>query len=137
MKSEGCLFCKIVAGETPSEKVYEDESSIAIMDINPLAPGHVVVLPREHGETILEVSDESVAAAQLATKKVTAAIDKALAPDGFTIGINHKIGQAVPHLHIHILPRWRDDGGGNIHSIVHNKPDQEISEIAAKIRAKL
>lgn len=132
-----CLFCKIASGEIPSEKVWEDEYSFAVLDVQPLAPGHTMVLPKEHAATILELSDSALATLMPAVKTVTAAIQKALSPDGFTIGINHKIGQTVDHLHIHILPRWHNDGGGNIHSIVHNQPKEELSQTAEKIRKAL
>ena len=132
-----CIFCKIIQGEIPAHKIYEDEKNLAFLDINPLTWGHTVVAPKEHGETLLAISDESVKEVNLAVKKVTAALKEALQPDGFTIGINHQIGQAVPHLHIHILPRWQNDGGGNIHSIVKNPPSEELSSTAEKIKAAL
>jgi histidine triad (HIT) family protein len=129
-----CLFCKIVTGEIPAEKIWEDDSSLAFLDVNPLAPGHSMVIPKEHGETLLDVSDESAAELMKAVKQTTGMLERALTPDGFTIGINHKIGQAVDHLHVHILPRFKDDGGGNVHSIVDNRPKEGLAEMAEKIR---
>lgn len=131
-----CLFCKIAAGEIPADKVYEDKHAIAFLDINPVAPGHTMVIPKVHAETYLDLPDEEVCPLGEALKKVTTMVKEALKPDGFNIGANMKkaAGQAVDHLHIHIIPRWEGDGGGSMHSIVKNPPKEDIKEIAEKIR---
>lgn len=131
-----CLFCRIGKKEVSAEIVYEDAGNIAIMDINPRAPGHAMVVPKKHSETILDVPENELMPLFSAVKNTTALILKALRPDGFTIGINHgkASGQVVDHLHIHIIPRFLDDGGGSIHSVVDNKPGESIKEIAEKIR---
>ncbi len=123
-----CIFCKIINQEIPAAVIYEDEAALALLDIHPHAWGHAMVLPKKHYPTILEVPNEELGALFAAVKKVTAAEKKALHPDGFTIGINHGevSGQAVPHLHIHILPRFRGDGGGSIHSVVNKIPQMDL-----------
>lgn len=130
-----CLFCKIITKQIPSEIVYEDNASLAVLDVAPRAPGHTIVLPKMHAESILDLPDTTIEPVFATVKKVTAMLKKALAPDGFTIGINHghAAGQAIDHLHIHVIPRWSSDNGGSIHSIVTNIPKETLGEIRSKI----
>lgn len=132
-----CLFCKISVSEIPSEKIYEDDHAFAFLDINPLAPGHTMVIPKAHAETLLDLPDEEVYGLFLAVKKVTQRIKDTLNPDGFNVGANMRkaAGQAVDHLHIHIIPRFEGDGGGSMHSIVNNPPMEDIKNIGEKIRS--
>jgi histidine triad (HIT) family protein len=130
-----CLFCKIGSGEVPSQKIYEDEHALAFLDINPLTEGHTVIIPKIHAENILDLPAEEVAPVFLAVRRATGMLSKALGSEGFTIGINHGriSGQAVDHLHIHVIPRYKGDGGGSLHSVVNNPPDSKIEEIKTKI----
>ena len=130
-----CLFCGIGKKEIASEIVYEDPDTLAFLDIHPRSPGHTVVIPKIHAETVLDLPDSRVAPTFLTVKKVSAMLNKALEPDGFTIGINHgrASGQVVDHLHIHIIPRWSDDGGTSIHGVVNNVPKESLKEILEKI----
>jgi len=107
-----CIFCKIVQGEIPAIKVYEDDKVLAFMDINPLNDGHTLVVPKQHAETILEIAAEDLTAVIQVVQKVALAIEKGLKPDGLTvIQLNKKAsGQVVPHLHIHLIPRFENDG---------------------------
>ena len=132
-----CLFCKIIAKEIPAEIIYEDGASIAVMDIHPRSPGHAFVVPKKHAATILDVSDADMGALFSAVRNAAAMIKKALAPDGFTIGMNHGRagGQEVDHLHIHIMPRWSGDGGGSVQGVVSNAPQESVAALAGKIRA--
>lgn len=127
---EDCLFCKIGSGTIPSYTVYEDDHVRAFLDIHPLAKGHTMVIPKVHGGTILDLPEEEIGALFLAVKAATARVKEVIQPDGFTIGINHEIGQAVPHLHVHIIPRWQDDGGGSMHSITGRHAEEPVEEIA-------
>src|SRR3989304_7116484 len=131
-----CLFCKIGQKQIASEVVYEDADTLAFLDIHPRAPGHTVVIPKVHAENVLDLSETLAAPTFLTVKKVSDMLNKALKPDGFTIGINHgrASGQAVDHLHIHIIPRWNDDGGTSIHSVVNNPPKESLKEILEKVR---
>lgn len=131
-----CIFCKILKGEMKSEEIYETEDVLSFLDINPKAPGHALVIPKEHGEKLTDLDDEIVGKILIATKKIQKMIGKALNPDGFTIGLNEGeiAGQAVPHVHVNIIPRFENDGGSSIHSVVNNPPSEEVSEIATKIR---
>jgi histidine triad (HIT) family protein len=107
-----CIFCKIVSGEIPSGKVYEDGSVIAFMDINPAKRGHCLVLPKEHYESIFDVSDEVLYETILAVKKVASAVQKAVKSDGVNIlqNNNRAAGQLIPHIHFHVIPRFNGDG---------------------------
>ena len=96
-----------------------------------------MVLPKRHMETILEMKPEEIAPVFDAVKKVTQLLKDKLNPDGFTIGINHgKVsGQAIDHLHIHIIPRFLGDNGGSVHAVVDNPPKESLEEVAKKIKA--
>ncbi len=126
-----CLFCKIVSGEIPCYKVYEDENVLAFLDINPIAKAHTVVIPKIHAETLLDLPDEKIKPLFLAIKKITQQIKDKLKPDGFNIGMNlgKKAGQEVDHLHIHVIPRWQDDKGRSIQSIVNKPPQEKLEDI--------
>ncbi len=125
-----CLFCKIATGVIPSYKVYEDDRSRAFLDIHPLAKGHTLVIPKMHGGTILDLPEDEVAHFFRAVQKTTARVKEVIKPDGFTLGVNHEIGQAVPHLHVHIIPRWHGDSGINIHDVVRAGSDLPVEEVA-------
>lgn len=103
-----CIFCAIAAGEIPSFKVYEDDVVLAFMDINPFTKGHVLVVPKEHSEGLLDTSDETLSAVISRVKKIAAHMKTALACDGFNILQNNgeAAGQTVKHLHFHIVPRY-------------------------------
>lgn len=130
-----CLFCKIVKGEIPSHKIYEDDSVLAFLDILPRSQGHTVVVPKKHAETILDLSADEMGPLFNGVRKVTRMLKDKLEPHGFTIGINHgKVsGQAIDHLHIHIIPRFQGDKGGSIHTVVDNPPSESLEEIKNKI----
>lgn len=131
-----CLFCKIARREIPAEIVLEDERSVAFLDIMPKAPGHTVVIPKFHAPTIAELPISEIGPLFVAVQKMAERLSRKLAADGLTIGINQgrASGQTVEHLHIHLLPRFVDDGGGSIHSVVHNPPRESLADIAKKLR---
>lgn len=135
---EDCIFCKIVRGEIPAENIYETESSIAFLDINPRSPGHTLVIPKEHVESLGELEDNLVSDVFKTTRDVMNLLKKALNPDGFNVGINDgtAAGQEIPHLHVNIFPRFTGDGGGPVHAVVNNPPSEEVSEIAKKLRGQ-
>lgn len=131
-----CLFCKIIVKEIAAQIVYEDAHALGFLDIHPRAPGHTMIVPRIHAENILVVPDYELEPLFAAVKKMIALLQNALAPDGFTIGVNQgrASGQEVNHLHIHLIPRWYDDGGSSIHSVVHHSSSESLAEIAEKIK---
>ena len=107
-----CIFCKIIQGEIPATKVYEDEKVLAFMDINPLNDGHTLIVPKRHAETIFEIESQELISVVKVAQKLAIAIKKALDSDGMiVVQLNNKAaGQMVPHLHIHLIPRWENDG---------------------------
>lgn len=130
---ESCIFCKIVAGEIPNHTVYEDSKTLAFLDIAPRAKGHTLVIPKVHAETLFDLNEELVKDLSVAVKKTMEALDRTLQPEGYSVGWNHGEagGQEVPHLHVHIMPRWNGDGGANQHAIINNPGDISVEEVAA------
>lgn len=111
MKDENCIFCKILAGEIPSTAVYEDDDFKAILDVNPAARGHAIILPKNHAANIYELPDEDASKIMVVAKKIATAIEKAYHCDGVNILQNNgeAAGQTVFHLHVHVIPRFKGD----------------------------
>jgi len=109
-----CIFCKIIAGDIPSHKVYEDEHVFAFLDIGPLSEGHTLIIPKQHAETLDQLSDEAAAACGLACKRIGAAVASATGCAGWNILQNNGevAGQEVMHVHFHLIPRAEGDGLG-------------------------
>ena len=109
---EECLFCKIVKGELPSSKIYEDEDTLAFLDIFPVNKGHSLVISKEHYENIFDVPAESLAKISSVMKNVADAVKKGVNADGISIAQSNgkDAGQVIPHIHFHIMPRFKDDG---------------------------
>ena len=109
--SQDCIFCRIIAGEIPSFKLYEDDATIAFMDINPANPGHALAVIKAHHENVFEVPEELIGKCAATAKKVAQAVQDSLAPDGINLIQANGPGaeQSVPHFHIHIMPRTIGD----------------------------
>ena len=108
---ENCIFCKIISGEIPSTTVYEDDDVKAILDVNPAARGHVIVLPKKHAADVFSLPDEDLSKAICVAKKIAVALKEAYKCDGVNILQNNgeAAGQTVFHLHIHVIPRFEGD----------------------------
>jgi len=109
---DDCIFCKIVAGEIPSCNVYEDELTIAFLDIGPLVKGHTLVIPRQHIDPLTAASTEILSACMQTVQRVMQALQKSLGADGVNLhqANGAAAGQVVPHLHFHVVPRFANDG---------------------------
>jgi histidine triad (HIT) family protein len=131
-----CVFCKIREGELPSMKIYDDERTMVIMDINPLNSGHCLVLTKTHAATLWETDPEDLKAAMVAAKKVALAIRQGLKPDGLNVlqANGAAAFQSVPHFHLHLIPRWTNDGKGFDWKLVPGNRDQ-IMKNGERIRA--
>lgn len=138
--TENCLFCKIISGEIPSNKVYENNDVIAFLDIYPASEGHTLVAPKKHYTNFTDMTPEDVASLFKAARIITAAVEKAFFAHGSNIGINNGevAGQEVPHVHVHVIPRKRGDGGRGLKSIVWTEPDiTNLEKVAQKIKKAL
>lgn len=120
---EECLFCKIVMGEIPSDKVYEDSEVIAFLDINPRNPGHTLVVPKKHYETIMEMPENEAAELFKTVKKMAVAVKRGMKADGISIGQSNEraAGQVIPHVHFHVIPRFLSEGPPGLESILPTK----------------
>ncbi|MBI1961729.1 MAG: HIT family protein, partial [Parcubacteria group bacterium] len=109
---QDCVFCKIVSGDIPSHKVYEDESVLAFLDINPVNPGHTLVIPKAHHKDLLDIPLELGAKVMNAIQKIAPAVLAGVGADSFNLGVNNGsgAGQIVFHAHFHIMPRFAGDG---------------------------
>ncbi len=106
-----CIFCKIIAGEIPCFKLYEDEATLAFMDINPANEGHALVIPKEHAADVHAVSAEAIAATVITAKKIAAAVERTVKPQGLNLlqCNGPAAAQSVLHFHMHVLPRFDND----------------------------
>jgi len=131
-----CIFCKVVAGELPSEQIDSDERTITVMDINPATRGHAVVITRTHAENLSEVSDEDALAAMQSARRVVDRMRATLEPAGFNI--LHNIGraawQSIFHFHVHVVPRYEDDPL-ELPWVPEPADPAELARVADQIRA--
>ncbi len=134
---ENCIFCKIITGQIPCEKLYEDEHTFCFLDIKPLSEGHTLVIPKKHSENILSISQEDLAYTMETVRKVASAIKKATGAPGINVHSNHgrEAGQVVFHTHIHIIPRHENDGYKLWAHPDH--PNVPLKETQAKVLAAL
>jgi histidine triad (HIT) family protein len=132
--SDDCIFCSIVAGDIPSRTVYEDDDTFAFLDVNPLSRGHTLVIPKAHHSRVADLP-ESVGDALFArAHRLAPLVESAVDADGITVGVNdgEAAGQEVPHVHVHLVPRFEGDGAGAIHSLRWERPDlsdEELDEV--------
>jgi histidine triad (HIT) family protein len=133
-----CIFCKLVAGQIPSTRVYEDEHTLAFMDIGHVNPGHVLVAVKKHAANVFELEQAQAKAVARATLKISRALKEAFEPEGLSIyQANGKAaGQTVFHYHVHLLPRHAGDGMDLVWP-VKNPPRERLEAYAAKIKEKL
>lgn len=133
-----CIFCKIIKGEIPSTKIYEDENSLAFLDISPVNIGHTLIIPKEHFQNIYEIPEELIMHLTKIAKKISIALKKSLNADGINVNMNNDPAalQIVMHAHIHIIPRFKNDGFGPWQG---KRPynEGEMEEIKNKIISKL
>lgn len=129
-----CIFCDIVAGRKQAHRIYEDETHVAILDKYPIQYGHSLVIPREHHEKIIDLSNEGVSSLFSKVPIVARAILKATGADGFNIGQNNgrAANQIIPHVHVHIIPRYERLSNPWKRRVIAK--DTELSELAQKIR---
>ncbi|MCR4325685.1 MAG: HIT family protein [Patescibacteria group bacterium] len=132
-----CLFCKIVSGEVPSFKVYEDESVLAFLDIRPVNAGHTLVVPKKHAVNIFDISPEDWADVAEAVRVLSISIEEAVGADGVNIAMNNRehAGQVIYHAHVHVIPRFKGDGLKLMPQ--RDYEEREAEATAKKIRAAI
>lgn len=134
-----CIFCSILSGKLPSAQVYSDPDFMVIMDKYPINRGHVLVIPTKHYDTLLQMPAPEVGKLYSVVPAVAEAVVAALGADGFNVGQNNGIAanQIVPHVHVHIVPRFIDDSPDGKWPARSVAPYEELQEIAKKIRQKV
>ncbi|MFL5884994.1 MAG: HIT family protein [Thermoleophilaceae bacterium] len=135
MAEDDCLFCKIVAGEIPAQRVDEDEHTIAFMDINPWTRGHALVIPREHARNLYDIPDDSLSHTVVAAKRLALRMKERLRCDGINLinSTEAAAWQTVFHFHVHVIPRYEDDPLQLPTRPQKGDPD-EIAEVAEELR---
>jgi histidine triad (HIT) family protein len=129
-----CIFCKIVRGDLPANKVYEDTHYVAFLDINPFSKGHTLVCPKEHGETIWDMKEDQIGGLFLAASKVSKAVVEATGAEGFRFVQNNgeAANQAVAHVHVHVIPVMMEHKGKSMNRL--KLDEAEMQATASAIR---
>ena len=139
MNNTDCIFCKIIAGALPSAKIYEDDNILAFMDIGPIAKGHVLVIPKQHSEMIIDTDQKILADIMIVAQKIAQAQIDGMGADGVNIMQANGVvaGQVVPHIHFHIIPRFKEDNINYNWQAQSYTDNQEMIDFADKISSKL
>ena len=133
-----CAFCEIVAGREPAHVVLDEPEVVAFLDIRPLFPGHVLLVPRPHLETLTDLPPDQLGPYLAAAQRLAAAMESVLGAAGSFVAINNKVSQSVPHLHTHVVPRRPKDGlRGFFWPRTRYADDAEAAAIAERLRAGL
>ena len=130
-----CIFCAIVAGEQDAAVVYEDEHSLAFLDVRPLFHGHSLLVPRNHHETLADLPSERVEPLFAAARRLSVVVREAMGAEGSFVAINNVVSQSVPHLHVHVVPRVKGDGlRGFFWPRTKYADEAEMAAVAERIR---
>jgi len=133
-----CLFCRIVAGDEPAEIVLDEPHALAFLDVRPVFPGHALLVPRQHHETLADLPADEVGPLFATAQRLSRAVEAGLAADGTFVALNNRVSQSVPHLHVHVVPRRRKDGlRGFFWPRQKYGSDAERHAVAGRIRAAL
>ena len=136
--SPSCVFCKIIAGEIQSHRVYEDERTLVFLDNGPLFPGHCLVTPKQHYVTLMDLPPKMLEPLFTVAQTVCRAVEKGIGAEGSFVAVNNKISQSVPHLHLHVVPRTKGDGlRGFFWPRTKYADDAERTAYADRIRSAL
>ncbi len=134
MLADDCVFCKIIKGEIPCTKIYEDDKVLAFLDIAPFNPGHTIIVPKDHHHSITTIGLDYLDAIMAVAPKIGTALMRGTGAEGFNIMQNngHVAGQTVPHVHFHVLPRFADDGVVISATPKKYESPEAMAELAAK-----
>jgi histidine triad (HIT) family protein len=130
-----CAFCEIVEGRKPGHVVLEDDVTLAFLDHRPVFPGHILLVPRQHHETLADLPIARVGPLFANARLLSIAVERGLGAEGAFVAINNRVSQSVPHLHVHVVPRRRKDGlRGFFWPRQRYASEQAMSETQAAIR---
>jgi histidine triad (HIT) family protein len=133
-----CTFCAIVAGRAPAHRVFEDDVCVAFLDTRPLFPGHTLVVPRVHRETLHDIPQADLGPLFAIAQRISDAQGKALGAEGTFVALNDRVSQSVPHVHVHVVPRRKGDGLRGFFWPRHKyESDEAAAAIAASLRAAM
>jgi histidine triad (HIT) family protein len=133
-----CQFCAIVSGDVPSHRVFEDDIAVAFLDARPLFPGHVLVVPSRHAETLTELRESEVGPFFRRVRRIVDAVERGMGAAGSLVAENNRVSQSVPHLHVHVVPRNRKDGlRGFFWPRTRYADEAQAAAVAARVRAAL
>lgn len=136
-----CIFCQIIEGSIPSEKIYEDEHVLAFMDVMPVTEGHVLLIPKNHRENLFEMTEQEAGNLFSVAPKLANVIKETFTPAGMNLLQNNgaPAGQAVFHFHMHLIPRYDETDGfsSNWDPKVEQFPQERLNELAEQLRAKM
>ncbi len=137
---KGCVFCEIARGEVEAAVVFEDDVSLAFLDHRPLLPGHCLLVPKGHAETLPDLAEELVGPLFRNARLLSRAVERGMDAEGSFLALNNKISQSVPHVHVHIVPRWKGDGLFSVKLLWKRSPYKDEAtrrQVQAKIRQAL
>jgi histidine triad (HIT) family protein len=138
MPDRACPFCEIVAGRQPAHVVLDDEATLAFLDARPLFPGHTLLVPRQHHETLADLPSDQLGRYFERAQRLSRAMEQAFGAAGSFVAINNRVSQSVPHLHTHVVPRHRKDGlRGFFWPRSRYRDDAEAAAVAARLRTAL
>ncbi len=138
MAEPGCIFCQIAAGTVNAPVVFEDETSMAFLDHRPVFPGHTLLIPKQHYPTLADLPPALIQPYFAGAQMLARAVELSLAADGTFVGINNRVSQSVPHLHVHVVPRRKKDGlRGFFWPRQPYKTPEEAEDIRKKIAGTL
>jgi histidine triad (HIT) family protein len=130
-----CIFCRIASGEIATEVIAQDENTLVFLDHSPVFPGHLLIVPRKHVDTLIDLPDDQLAPFLAQVRRASKAVETGLGAEGSFVAINTKVSQTVPHLHAHVMPRKKGDGMKGFFWPRRNySDDAHRQEIVAKLR---
>ena len=136
--ASSCVFCRIVAGDEPAHIAFQDEVAVGFLDTRPLFPGHVLLVPRRHVVTLVDLPPEDVGPLFERARRLAAAMPVALGSQGSFVAVNNTVSQSVPHLHVHVVPRTKGDGlRGFFWPRTTYDDDEHAADVASRIAAAL
>ena len=133
-----CVFCRIIAGEISAHTVLDEEKTMAFLDARPVFPGHCLLVPRAHHETLADLPPELVEPLFATAQRLARAVEAGMGADGTFVALNNRVSQSVPHLHVHVVPRRRKDGlRGFFWPRQKYESDEHAAEVAGELRASV